>query len=48
MNEHINVILATEVDGKVRGAPTSIPVPQLPDNDVLVQIDWSTRTPRSF
>lgn len=42
MNEHINVILATEVDGKVRGAPTSIPVTQLPDNDVLVQIDWST------
>jgi len=42
MNEHINVILATEVDGKVRGAPTSIPVAQLPDNDVLVQIDWST------
>ena len=42
MSETFNAIVATEVDGKPRGALTRISLDDLPDEDVLVDVAYST------
>ncbi len=42
MSETIRAIVADEVDGKIRGQLKDIGIDDLPDDDVLVDVDYST------